>query len=112
MPLHVRLIVPVLAALVGCASNEPPVGRRDLLDLVKPGAPRAEIVLRLGPPFASFERERIMAWSIGEDAGGYLVVSNRREPGDPRSFARYELVVVFDADGRVVKHGLVEVHKP
>jgi hypothetical protein len=102
----------ILVALTACMSTPPPAGRRDLLDVVKPGAPRAEIVLSLGPPFATFEGERIMAWSIGEDAGGYLVSSTTRSPGVPRAFARHELVVVFDGDGRVVKHSLVEVHKP
>jgi hypothetical protein len=102
----------IVAALTACATTPPPAGRRDLLDVVQAGAPRAEIVLRLGPPFATFEGERIMAWSIGEDAGGYLVSSTTRAPGGSRPFARHELVVVFDADGRVVKHSLVEVHKP
>lgn len=101
----------VVAALVACASSPSPVGRPDLLDVVRPGVPRDELVLKLGAPFATFESERIMAWSIGEDAGGYLVNSTAQVPGVPRTFARLELVVVFDANGRVVKHSLVEVHR-
>src|SRR5512141_1748130 len=112
MPLRAWFTAAILAALTACASTSSPVGRRDLLDVVKPGAPRDELVLRLGAPFATFEGERIMAWSIGEDAGGYLVNSTVQVPGVPRSFARLELGVAFDADGRVVKHSLVEVHKP
>ena len=66
----------IAATLTACVSTPPPVGTRDLLDVVKPGASRTEIVLRLGPPFATFEGERIMAWSIGHDAGwGYSSVS-------------------------------------
>lgn len=109
---HAWLGVAIVAALTACASGPPPAGRRDLLEFVRPGTPRAEIVLKLGPPFATFEGERIMAWSIGEDAGGYLVGATGYRPGLPRRFARYELVVVFDADGNVSKHGLVEVHEP
>jgi hypothetical protein len=109
LPCRFPLWAAVFAALAACASA-PPVGRRDLLDVVKPGVPRAEVVLRLGPPFAAFERERIMAWAIGEDEGGYHVVATA--PGGGRAFARYELVVVFDAGGNVAKHSLVEVHRP
>lgn len=109
--LRVWLGAAIVAALAACASGPPPAGRRNLLEFVQPGIPRSEIVLRLGPPFASFESERIMAWSIGEDAAGYLVGATGYSPGAPRRFARYEFVVVFDAEGKVSKHSLVEVHK-
>ena len=112
MPARVWLSALAVAALAACASNQPPVGRADLLDVVKTGAARAEIVLGLGPPSATFEGERIMAWSIGADAGGYTVSGSRHGAGAPGQFSRYELVIVFDADGRVEKHSLVEVHKP
>ena len=112
MPLRVWWMGVVVSALAACASDQPPVGRQDLLDVVKPGTARAEIVLRLGPPFATFEGDRIMAWSIGADAGGYLVSGGRHGSGAPSPFARYDLVIVFDGDGRVEKHSLVEVHKP
>ncbi len=111
-PSHVWGSIAIVVALAGCASGPPPAGRRDLLAFVQPGTPRTEVVLKLGPPFATFEGERIMAWSIGEDAGGYLVSGARHGAGAGRPFARYELVVVFDAEGRAVKHNLVEVHKP
>lgn len=110
--LRAWLGVAIVAALAACASGPPPAGRRDLLEFVRPGTPRAEVVLKLGPPFATFEGERIMAWSIGEDAGGYLVGATGYGAGMPRRFARYEFVVVFDAEGKVSKHGLVEVHEP
>jgi outer membrane protein assembly factor BamE (lipoprotein component of BamABCDE complex) len=102
-------LVALAVTLTACASGPQSVGTRDLLDVVKPGAPRAELVLTLGPPFATFEGERIMAWPIGQDTGGYFV-GNRHD--NPYAFTRHELVVVFDADGKVVKHSLVEVHKP
>jgi hypothetical protein len=104
--------IAIAAALAACASGPPPAGRRDLLEFVRPGTSRTEVVLKLGPPFASFEGERIMTWSIGEDAGGYLVSAARHGAGAGRPFARYELVVVFDAEGKALKHSLVEVHKP
>lgn len=104
--------VVIVAALTSCATGSPPVGRRDLLESVKTGAPRTEVMLKLGPPFVTFEGERIMTWSIGEDPGGYFVGASGYSPGTPHSFTRYELVVVFDAEGKVVKHSLVEVHKP
>jgi hypothetical protein len=58
-----------------------------------------------------FEGERILAWSIGQDAGGYFVGVGRSGPAAGHPFTRYELVIVFDGDGRVAKHSLVEVHK-
>lgn len=106
------LRVAIVAALTSCATSSPPLGQRDLLESVKPGALRTEVVLKLGPPFATFEGERIMTWSIGEDPGGYFVGASGYSPGTPHHFTRYELVVVFDSEGKVVKHSLVEVHKP
>lgn len=94
----------IAVTLTACASTPPAIGTRDLLDPVKPGAPRTEVVSRLGPPYAMFEGERVMIWSIGQDAGGYFVGAGRS--------TRHDLVVVFDNDGRVARHGLVEVHKP
>ena len=110
-PYRAFLGVAVAAALAACASGPPPAGRRDLLEFVRQGTPRAEIMLKLGPPFATFEGDRIMAWSIDEDAGGYLVGASAYGTGAPRRFARFELVVVFDAEGKAWKHNLVEVHK-
>jgi hypothetical protein len=110
--LRASLVVAIVAALTACATSSPPVGRRDLLEVVRPGTPRTEIMLKLGSPFVTFEGDRIMTWSIGEDSGGYLVGATSYSPGAPHPFARYELVVVFDAEGKVVKHSLVEVHKP
>jgi len=99
----------IAVTLTACASAPPPAGTRDLLDVVKPGAPRTELVLRLGPPSATFVGGRIMAWPIGQDAGGYFV-GNRYDV--PHALTRHELVVVFDAEGNVAKHSLIEVHKP
>ena len=50
-----------------------------------------------------------MAWPIGQDAGGYFV-GNRQDVS--HALTRHELVVVFDAEGNVAKHSLIEVHKP
>jgi hypothetical protein len=99
----------IAVILTACASAPPPAGTRDLLDVVKPGAPRTELVLKLGPPYATFEGGRIMAWPIGQDAGGYFV-GNRQDVS--HALTRHELVVVFDSNGMVAKHSLVEVHKP
>lgn len=108
--MHLRTwLAAVAVTLTACASAPPPAGTRDLLDVVKPGAPRTELVLRLGPPSATFEGERIMAWPIGQDAGGYFVGSRHDVA---HRITRYELIVVFDTDGRVAKHNLVEIHKP
>jgi hypothetical protein len=50
-----------------------------------------------------------MVWPIGQDTGGYFA-GNRYDV--PHALTRHELVVVFDAEGNVAKHSLVEVHKP
>lgn len=110
--MRARIGLALVVVLTACTSTPSPIGTRDLLDGVKPGASRAEIVLKLGPPFARFEGERILTWSIGQDAGGYFLGAGHCSPAASRQFLRYELVVVFDSNGKVAKHSLVEVHQP
>jgi hypothetical protein len=106
MPLILGLL------LAGCASMPP--ARKDLLDFLRPGqTTREEVILRLGQPSGTFERERILTYRVGQlgDEGYYLVSPRSLAPeGTPFHAERFSLVIVFDAQGRLEKHQLVRVH--
>ena len=91
----------LVSAVMGC--SVPPVGQRDLLAFLQPGTTtRAEVLLKLGPPDASYEQERILTYRLSEDEGGYRF---------PKSYdpEKYSLVLVFDAKSVLVKRTLVKV---
>lgn len=106
LPLR-RLLVPTLAALIGCTT--PPVGRADLLDFLRDGTTtRAEVHLRLGEPSSQYEQDRVLAYRLAKDAGGFAVV--RPQPG--WAGVSHNLMLAFDADGVLRRHALVEVKAP
>ncbi len=81
------------------ACNTIPGARPDLLDFLTPGrTSRQEVITTLGQPSASFERERILTYRIGQDPkqGFYLV-----EPKQTAQWnsARFSLVLLFDDRG-------------
>ena len=90
-------------ATVGACASAPPVGDKDLLAFLVPGVTtRAEVLQRLGPtPDVQYEAGRIVAYRIGEDAGGYL------KGGKPA--APYSLVLVFGGDDVLSRQALVRV---
>jgi hypothetical protein len=69
---------------------------------------REEAVLKLGQPSASFERERILTYRIGDDPkqGRYIVTPQAMLPWQR---VKYSLVLVFDEAGRLQKQNLVTV---
>lgn len=101
----------VLAALLGgCAGPEPIHGARtDLLSFLKDGhTRREEVIMTLGQPSGSFEKERILTYRVGFDsAQGYYIVS----PKDMRPWGgvRYSLVLIFEENGLLRAQKLVAV---
>lgn len=94
-----------LALLAACASP-PPHGRVDLLDFLQDGTTRrADVQLRLGEPAAMFEGERILAYRLGRDAGGYLLLKG----GSDWRQVRHNLMLVFDPQGVLQRHSLVDI---
>lgn len=98
--------------LTGCAT--PPNARPDLLAFLEPGrTTREEVLLKLGQPSASFEQERILTYRLGQyGEEGYFIVSPKvAYAGQSASWqnVHFSLVIVFDEQGRLRKHGLVKV---
>jgi hypothetical protein len=82
------------------------VGRPGLLDFIVDGTTRKEdVLLRLGQPASTLEGERVLAYRVGEDRGGYFL-----DPAAVRPFLgyrAYSLVLIFDAEGVLRRHALV-----
>ena len=101
------LIAASMLVLSGCSTT--PVGRGDLLDFIQDGVTtRADIVLRLGEPSATYENSRIMTYRLSRDEGGwFLQVSDKRWHGNVAN-----LVVVIDDHSVVIRHSLVQFRGP
>ena len=111
-----RLAVPDLTAwvalwLAGCTTPVPGA-KADLLKFLEIGkTTREEVLLTLGQPSASFERERILTYRIGQDGNEdqyvqYVITSKAMMPWQR---VRYSLVLVFDDKNRLQKQSLVTV---
>ncbi|MDP2240976.1 MAG: hypothetical protein Q8K18_12550 [Burkholderiales bacterium] len=93
--------------LTACATE--PVGRKDLLTFLNDGVSRREeVFLKLGEPSAQYEGSRILAYRLRKDAGGHILVGRR----DNWAGVHYNLMLVFDADGVLIRHSVVEVRSP
>jgi hypothetical protein len=106
---HLRwLLVVVWLSLVACAT--PPVGHKDLLDFLDDGVTQREDVhLHLGEPSARYEGSRIYAYRLAKDEAGYVIVGRR----DSNWYGvQYNLMLVFDREGLLRRHSLVEVRSP
>jgi hypothetical protein len=118
----VRLLATALALLLtlaGCASPQPPTDACQAAAL--PCTPslaflgaghtqRAEAVARLGEPSSRWESGRILVWPVVRDARGGLHVA-WSGPGRPLPRS-HDLVLVFDAAGRLERHALVPRDEP
>ena len=102
-----RCIVVLCLALAACASA--PTGRKDLLDFLNDGVTRREDVhLNLGEPSARYEGSRIFAYRLVKDEAGYVIVGRR----DTWYGVQYNLMLVFDGEGVLRRHSLVEIRSP
>ena len=96
-----------LLVFVLAACSTPPVGHKDLLDFLSDGLTRREdVLLKLGEPSARFEESRIVTYRLGKDDGGYFPAGG---PRSDWSAAPYSLVLVFDSNGILTRHSVVEV---
>lgn len=65
-----------------------------------------EVLLNLGEPSATFEKGRILTYRIGADnARGYFLLGRQQQ----WVITRYSLVLVFDENGFLKKHALVQI---
>jgi hypothetical protein len=109
MEVTLRLASLIAGAIVLAACVSAPVGRNDLLDFLRDGETRREEVrMRLGEPSAQYEGERILAFRLSKDSGGYVLI----KPGNTWSGVGYNLMLAFDGEGVLQRHSLVEVRPP
>jgi hypothetical protein len=102
-------LVAVLLFLTGCAT--PIVGaKKDLLEFLRPGhTTREEVLTTLGQPSGAFEQEKILTYRLGHDEKqGYYIIGPKQQLMSWES-VRYSLVLVFDSNGMLRKHSLVDV---
>ena len=94
------------ALLAGCATT--PQGRKDLLSFIEDGrTTREETYLKLGEPTGLYEGGRIMSFRLDKDEGGYFLVEKSIGFGGVKT----NLIMVFDEQGVLKKHSLVQVKK-
>lgn len=97
-----------LLIIAGCATPIPGA-RPDLLSFLKEGhTKREEVIVTLGQPSGTFERDRILTYRVGHDAGqGYFIISPKEV--EPWLFVHFSLVLVFDEHGVLQTQRLVDV---
>ncbi|NWJ40932.1 MAG: hypothetical protein HXX12_08165 [Geothrix sp.] len=117
-PLRRRGLLLSLVLLAGCT---PPLLRQAqpaelraewLAFLVDGRTTREEVLLRLGTPSAHLEGERILTYAFSRRASGARTREGRsldREQKVPvfRAHGMENLVLVFAADGSLIRHSLV-----
>ncbi len=103
----VALLVAVL--VTSCATNRYPPGDATLLSFLTDGTTtRDDAMLRLGQPSATFQSEHILTYRLGyHEESGYFVETPSTI--SQWNYVRYSLVLVFDANGTLLKHSLVTV---
>jgi hypothetical protein len=111
--------------LAGCGTPAPAplLGKPDLLEfLTDSKTTREDVLLNLGTPSGKFEQEKILTYQLGFDPRnkGYILVNRSAgysPAGDNRMVrpfwfgVRYSLTLVFDEQGVLRRHSLVEVNK-
>jgi hypothetical protein len=74
----------ILVLLAGCAAKMmalPPNVSKTSLDFLEDGKTTKEaVILKLGPPFGTFEGERIISYRIGKTHDGYFVPDHTADP--------------------------------
>jgi hypothetical protein len=92
-----------------CATT--PLGRGDLLDFIEDGkTSREETYLSLGEPSSIYEEERILCFRLGQDERGYFIVG--KGLGWGWAGIKTSLIMVFDDQGVLRRHALVQVKGP
>ncbi len=109
------LVLGIILTLAGCCTTKPLKGRADLLAFLADGkTTKAQVVLSLGQPSSQFEGEKIFTYQLGfekKNKGYYVVEPSMSEDGwRAWGCVKYSLVLVFDGQGLLVRHSLVEVN--
>lgn len=99
--------------LAGCATA-PPIDRSDLLGFLVDGSTaKTEVLSKLGLPSATFAEEEIFTYRLEYESKskGYWVVGRETDasPWPIWSRANHSLVLVFNNQGVLEKHSLVNI---
>ena len=99
-------ILTLLMLLIGCATTGI-LTDKNLLDFLEDGqTTKVAVVLKLGQPSGSFEKEKIITYKIGSDDNkGYYLIDRPTGWGG----IKYSLVLIFDDNNVLQKHSLVQV---
>ena len=98
----------ICLVMLGFAACAAPVsrGQKGLIDFIRDGATtRQEVLAHLGEPGATYERERVLTYRLGRDAGGDYVLPNKSDWNGVCS----NLVLAMDGNGVLRQHSLVQV---
>ena len=106
------LLLPLLAS---CATTSLPaekIAEKAFLEFLEDGkASKQMVILKLGQPSGTFERERILTYRIGKDETGYFMLD--RQSGAPARYGwtetKFSLVLIFDENNVLQKHSMVPV---
>lgn len=102
------LVLFFLVTLV-TACMPPTVGRADLLGFIEDGkTTREQAYLSLGEPAGLYEGGRILSFRLGRDEGGDFVIGKASGFGGVRT----SLIMVFDDQGILSRHSLVQMKAP
>lgn len=103
------LFIGVIGLVGGGCATPIPGASKDLLAFLQAGkTTRQQVIMTLGQPSGTFEKESILAYRIGQDAKqGYFIVSPKQTM--PWAIVRYSLVLLFDENGVLREHKLVDV---
>jgi hypothetical protein len=103
----------ILLLLLGCATPGPvrPVPDTGLLDFLEDGKTTKQMAFeKIGQPSGTYENGRILTYRIGSEEGkGYYIVD--AGPSGQVSFkkSKHSLVLIFNNNGILIKHSLVNV---
>ena len=102
----VALSVSVFAACATTSSSPPDPNLLAFLDHGR--VLRADVTRLLGTPSAVFEADHVLTYRLSESKAGYSLAPQ----SDGWAGVKYDLVLVFDADGELQQHALVAIRPP
>jgi hypothetical protein len=101
--------VGLLILVAGCVTAPKATQDPNLLAFLERGpVTRADVTGHLGAPRATFESGHVLTYRLGGSKAGYSLVTQT----DGWENVNYDLVLVFDADGELQQHALVDIRPP
>ena len=107
----------LLFLVAGCAAVAFQRAPKTSLDFLEDGkTTKEDVLLKLGPSFATFEGQRIISYRLAKSREGYLVMertTNPNVPGGPAWLSglegKFNLMLIFDEHAILQRHSLVPI---